>query len=178
METVVGIFGWRRDLRARISITWYTVKHESDLQKNHGDWEQLNHWNRQKKHRKKKLILYHSIDQFLSLPFVAHINTQCKPSDPHTLHGTRLLNICSRWSATNHVFWLSITMVFLKVTFVCNGVSGNGNPCAQVPPSAENAHDSFQTCLIYFFGADSVLASLKRRMASVSISIRETTFNK
>ena len=31
-------------------------------------------------------------------------------------------------------------MVFLKVTFVCNGVSGNVNPCAQVPPSAENAH--------------------------------------
>ena len=36
--------------------------------------------------------------------------------------------------------WLSITMVFLKVTVVCNSVSGNGNACAQVPPSAENAH--------------------------------------
>ena len=24
---------------ARISITWHTVTHESDLQKNHGDWE-------------------------------------------------------------------------------------------------------------------------------------------
>ena len=50
-----------------------------------------------------------------------------------TLHGTRPLNICSRCSATNHVFRLSITWfsVFLKVTFVCNGVSGNGNACAQ-----------------------------------------------
>ena len=52
-----------------------------------------------------------------------------------TLHGTRPLNICSRCSATNHVFRLSITWfsVFLKVTFVRIGVSGNGNACAQVP---------------------------------------------
>ena len=45
-------------------------------------------------------------------------------------------------SPDHHVFRLSITWfsVFLKVTFVCNGVSGNGNACAQVPPWAENAH--------------------------------------
>ena len=50
-----------------------------------------------------------------------------------TLHGTRPLNICSRCSATNNEFRLSISWfsVFLKVTFVCNGVSGNGNACAQ-----------------------------------------------
>ena len=74
------------------------------------------------------------IDRFLISTLRCTQVTQCwtqhKSSDPHTLHGTRLLNICSSCSATNHVVWLSIAMVFLKVTFVCNGVSGNGNACA------------------------------------------------
>ena len=95
-----------------------------------------------------------SID-FLSLPFVAHNSTQCKmqhkSSDPHTLHGTRPLNICSSCFATSHVVWLSIARVFLKVTFVCNGVSGIVNPCTQVPDVSQKCARSFHTCLIYFF---------------------------
>ena len=41
MKTVVRVFGLRRDLRTRISITWHTVTHESDLQRDRksGDWE-------------------------------------------------------------------------------------------------------------------------------------------
>ena len=32
---------------------------------------------------------------------------------------------------------------FLKVTFVCNGVSGNVNPCAQVPAVSRKCADGF-----------------------------------
>ena len=41
MANRVHIFGSWQDLRARISITWHTVTHGSDLQKNRelGDWE-------------------------------------------------------------------------------------------------------------------------------------------
>ena len=41
-------------------------------------------------------------------------------------------------------FWRSLS--------VCNDVSGNVNPCAQVPAISRKGAHSFHTCLIYFFG--------------------------
>ena len=38
-ETVCAFSADGGDLSARIYITWHTDTHESDLQKNHGDWE-------------------------------------------------------------------------------------------------------------------------------------------
>ena len=167
-ETVCAFSTDGGDLSARIYITWHTVTHESDLQKNHGDW-------------KPKLVdslPFHRSISYLypSLHTTAH---SARPNTSHpthnTLHGTRLLNICSSCSATNHVFWLSVAMVFLKVIFVCNGVSSNVNPCAQVPAVSRKCAHSFHTCLIYFF--DQRSAKTVTAVTAKSIDRQERNLN-